>query len=313
MCTSVIVGKKATEQGIVLLARNEDAKQNNWDKYLVYRHHPEYHGHPSPIVESNNWTLGNGLKVPVPENEFSYSAMPDAGSYAEASYGIGNRYYFEERGINQRNVAVSATNSVEVNERANKVDPLVSIGIAESVIPTLILSQAETAMHAIELLGHYVEQFGASEGNGILIGDPDESWYFEIGSGHHWISVKIPEYAYLVVANGMRVHSVDLDDKNVRHSSGLFEFVSKHGLLEQPERDDFNFAKAFGIPDDPYNTDRIWLAQKILTPSRHQEPRQYQYPLFLEPDEKVRVQDIMAVLRATYEGTVLEGKAQRPI
>jgi len=64
---------------------------------------------------------------------------------------------------------------------------------------------------------------------------------------------------------------------------------------------------------DPYNDDRIWLAQKILTPSKKQKPGMQQYPLFLKPDKKITVRDVMGVLRATYKGTVLEGKATRPI
>ncbi|RKZ85953.1 MAG: dipeptidase [Candidatus Parabeggiatoa sp. nov. 1] len=315
-CTSIMAGKKATDSEIILVARNEDFSKNNWNKYLVFRHYPEYHtknGSDNPVVKEGIWTLGNGLKVPVPENEFSYSAMPDADAYEEATNAIGNRFYFEERGINQRNVAISATNSVEVNDKAKRADPLVTIGIAESIIPTLILPQAETALGAVQLLGHYVEQYGASKGNGILIGDPEQSWYFEIGSGHHWIAVKVPEDSYIAVANGMRVHSVDLDSKNVLHSKGLFEFVSKHKLLDKPKRHLFNFAKAFGIPGVPYNVDRIWLAQKLLTPSKVQKTRQYQYPLFLKPDNKIRVKDVMNVLRATYKGTKLEGIAKRPI
>lgn len=78
----------------------------------------------------------------------------------------------------------------------------------------------------------------------------------------------------------------------------------------------FNFAAAFGClepPESYYSTDRIWLAQKNLTPSLVQEPRQMQYPLFLKPDQKITVDDVMAVLRATYKGTVLDGIATRPI
>jgi dipeptidase len=316
MCTSVLAGQEATERGIILVARNEDFGQNNWNKYLVFRSHPEYYkgsNNDNPVVDGDTWILGNGLRVPVPSNQFAYSAMPDAAAYQEAPYAIGNRFYFEGRGINQRNVAVSATNSVKVNNQANEVDPLVPVGIAEEIIPTLLLPQAETALDAVELLGRYIEKYGASEGNGLLIGDPGEAWYFEIGSGHHWIAVKVPQDFYFIVANGMRVHSVDLDSKNVLHSHGLFEFVCKHRLLQKADRHSFNFAEAFGIPGDPYNVDRVWLAQKILTPSKKQEPRQYQYPLFLRPDEKIRVEDIMKVLRATYKGTELQGIATRPI
>lgn len=316
MCTSIMAGIEATDPEMILLARNEDFERNNWDKYMVFRPFPEYHNvnKSNPIVDGNTWTLGNGLKVDVPEKAFSYSAIPDSFGYEEATYAIGNRFYFEERGINQKNVAMSATNSMEdINCKVKALDPFNPIGIEEAIIPTLILPQAETAIDAVQLMGHYIQLYGASEGNGILIGDPTESWYFEIGSGYHWVAVKVPKDAYLAVANGLRVHDVDLDSQDVLYSDGLFKFVTKNNLLEKPDRNCFNFAGAFGEPGDPYNVDRIWLAQKILTPSLHQKPRQDQYPLFLKPDKKIQVEDVMTVMRATYKGTELESCAERPI
>nr|WP_181919376.1 C69 family dipeptidase [Alkalilimnicola ehrlichii] len=55
------------------------------------------------------------------------------------------------------------------------------------------------------------------------------------------------------------------------------------------------------------------VSAKILTPSLVQAPRQRQYPLFLQPDQGIRLDTVMTVLRATYQGTVLAAKAQRPI
>lgn len=321
MCTSLAAGKKATRGGVVLISRNEDYTQNNWNKYLAYRLRPEYYYDPSvanPVVKDNQWTLGNGLRVPVPKKMFKYSAAPDAAGEEEASSSILNHFFFEERGINERNVAISATTSMEdANDRAQAADPFIDRpGIAECIIPTLILPQAETARDGVELLGNYVATYGASEGNGVLIGDPNEAWYVEIGSAHCWIAVRVPDDSYIVVANSMRVDGVDLtDDANVLSSEGLFEFVDRHRLLDKPDKHHFDFAKAFGKTGDPYSVDRIWLAQRILTPSRHQEPRLPQYPLFLSPDKDIEVQDIMGVLRATYKGTELEldEKANRPI
>jgi dipeptidase len=313
MCTSVAAGSRATDGGLILLARNEDFTRNNWNKYLTYRELPQYRVPSTPSVSDGVWTLGNGLAVPVPDKAFAYSAMPDAAGGTEANYGIGDHFFFEERGTNSQNVAISATNSMATNRQAQKADPFVAVGIEEAIIPTLVLPQADSARHAVQLLGTYVEKYGASEPNGLVLGDPAECWYVEIGSGHHWIAARVPDEGYVAVANGLRVHDVDLESGSTLHSSGLFEFVVEHHLLEAPDAHAFNFAKAFGILGVPYNVDRIWLAQKFLTPSLDQAPRQAQYPLFLPPDEPIKVTDVMRVLRATYAGTVLAGKADRPI
>lgn len=312
MCTSVMAGRGATG-GLILLSRNEDFTRDNWDKYLSHRPLPEYLISGSPMVADGVWTLGNGMKVPAPSTGYGYSAMPDAAGASEAPAGIGDHFFFEERGINERNVAISATNSMATNAPAALADPFPAVGVAESIIPTLILPQADTARHAVLLLGDYVERFGASEPNGILIGDPSECWYLEIGSAHHWLAVRVPPDSYVAVANGLRIHDVDLDDDGVVGSAGLFDFVAAHHLLEKPDRHRFDFAAAFGILGVTYNTDRVWLAQHLLTPSLDQQPRLPQYPLFMRPDEVLDVTAATRVLRSTYAGTVLEGVATRPI
>lgn len=314
MCTSILAGKSATEYNLILLSRNEDFTRNNWNKYMVVRKTPEYlPAEGNPTVSDGQWTLGNGVRVAVPGRAYRYSAMPDAQAFEEAPFNIGQRFFFEERGINERNVALSATNSMASNDRVKALDPYVTSGIVEQIIPTLILPQADSARHAVDLLGGYVDSVGAGEPNGVLIGDAEEVWYFEIGSAHHWIAVRIPDDSYMAVANGLRVHGVDLDSDDVVHSAGLLEFVRDNKLLDHPDPASFNFANAFGLIGIDYNVDRIWLAQKMLTPSLTQAPRQSQYPMFLKPDRPIAVGDVMAILRATYRGTELAGKAPRPI
>lgn len=318
MCTSIICGRKATADNTVMIARNEDFGQNIWNKYMVYRVQPPY------AADDKEWVLGNGLRVPVPEKWYPYNAMPDADGQTEVSGNVGNHFCYEARGINSRNVAMSATNSVQMNDKAAKADPVVSCGIEEAILVTLILPQAETAKGAAKLIGGYVEQYGASEAAGILLSDENEGWYVEIGSGHHWIAVRVPDDSYFVVSNSMRVHDVDLDDKkNVLFSVGLYEFVCQKELLKKPDRHCFDFAAAFGQQEknedgkaDPYyNIDRLWLAQNILSPFVVQPVRQKIYPMFLKPDKPITVSKVMEMLRAVFAGTPLdhlEG-ATRPI
>lgn len=313
MCTSIAAGINATKMGRLLIARNEDAGRNGWNKYLCFRSKAEYIDAPYGIVTKDSWTLGNGLTVPVPSVSYPYSAAPDAVGKTEADHAISDHYYFEERGINSENVAISATNSLAVNPQVKAIKPLNPTGVIEAVIPTLILPQATSAKQGVELLGGYVEKYGAGEGNGVLFADLDEVWYVEIGSTDHWVAVRVPDDSYLVIANGMRIHNIDLDADTTLSSPGIFEFVTKNSLLNDPDRSSFNFAKAFGLPGDPYNVDREWLAQSILSPSLKQEPRHEQYPLFLTPEHPITEQDVMRVLRADYKNTALENIAERSI
>lgn len=300
-CTGVIVGKNASVDGSIIIARNEDFGINNWTKHMLFR--------PAQNNPSGEWVLGNGLKVPMPAKFFAYSALPDW----DAKKSDNQSKFYEERGINEFNVAISATTSTEVNKSAQKADPLVKQGVIEAIIPSLILAQAKTAKEGVVLLGQYVEKYGAGEGNSLYIADIKEAWLVEIGSGHHWIAVRVPDDSYAMIANGLRVHDVDLNSKNVMHSKNILAFVNEHNLLKNADPKSFNFAKAFGVIGDAYNIDREWLGQKILTPSLEQKTGLQQYPLFLKPDEKLSVLDIANLLSATFKGTQLEGIGKRPI
>lgn len=316
MCTSIACGKIASKDKTVLIARNEDYPTNNWNKYMKFRKTPPY------TKGQGQWRLGNGLAVETPENFFSYCSMPDA---EESTCTMSCNYLFEARGINEKDVAITATNSLQANDMSMMADPFIQTpGIEESVIATLLLPQAQSARHAACLLGHYVATYGASEANGILMADENEVWYMEIGSAHHWIAVKIPDDKYLAVANSMRIHGVDLtDQEHVLASEGLYNFVVEHGLLENPNLKEFDFATAFGQQEksesgetDPYyNIDRIWLAQSILSPSQKPQIRQKTYELFMKPDKPVTPAHVMKVLRSTFKGTPLEHEpdATRPI
>jgi dipeptidase len=293
-CTSVVVGKSASADGAVIISRNEDYYINNWNKRLVI--HPRRDTDKGEMI-----TFKNGLKVAAPATLFRYTGLMDWNGDTTAADGP-----YEERGVNEYNLAISATNSVDVNDAALKADPLVDAGVIEADIPTLVLPQAKTAREAIDLLGKVVTSQGAGEGNGILFADTKEAWYMEIGAGHEWIAVKVPADKYLFVANGMRIHDVNLaDTDNVMSSPGLADFVRQNKLLDQVDEKHFNFAKAFGKTGDAYNVDREWMGEHMLSPSVVQNVRQDQYPLFMTPDHKISVKDIAAVLRAEFTGTPL--------
>ncbi|BEV72803.1 MULTISPECIES: C69 family dipeptidase [unclassified Paludibacterium] len=303
-CSSVIVGKGASADGAIIISRNEDYYINNWNKKLVI--HPRRDSDKGEMI-----SFKNGLKVPAPQTMLRYTGLTDWNGDTTAADGP-----YEERGVNEFNLAVSATNSMDANDAAKKADPLVDTGVIEADIPSFVLPIAKTAREAVALLGKTVKEQGAGEANGILLADPKEVWYMEIGSGHHWIAVKVPQDKYMIVANGMRIHDVDLNDReNVMGSDDLAEFVSKNKLLDKVDVRHFNFAKAFGSVGDRYNIDREWMGQHLLTPSLSQKVRQEQYPMFLKPDHKITVADIGKVLRANFKGTELEKikDAERPM
>lgn len=106
-CTSVLVGNNATIDGSVMIARNED-QYNAWAKKFIV--HEKQTSQKEIVYKSTD----NNFKYPIGTISFKYTATPDW----NPSHGI-----FEESGINEYQVAVSATQSVDNNDKVKAIDP----------------------------------------------------------------------------------------------------------------------------------------------------------------------------------------------
>lgn len=287
-CTSILIGKKASINGSVIIGRNEDAK-TAWPKHLAFNKHEK--------IENNHFkSKDNKFEMDLPNEKFSYSSTPEWTD----KYGI-----FEEDGINEYHVAMSATESAYANERVLAVDPFdTKKGILEEAMITVVLPYIKNAREGVKRLGEIVEKHGAAEADGILFGDRDEAWYMEIGSGHHWVAQRIPDDSYAVVANQFAIQKIDFNSDDFMYSKNIKNFVYENHLW--PEDKPFIFREIFGTHDDSdlhYNTPRVWIGQKLLTPSVKQEPQDFDLPFIQKPDKPISAQDAQAVLSNHYQNT----------
>ncbi len=301
-CTTVIVGKEASDDGSVIISRNEDYA-GAWAKRFIVVPRREYKD--GEKLKS----LYNGFEIERAKVEYKYTAMPDW----DLSEG---RFY--AAGINEYNVSVTATNTHRANEKAEATDPFNKDGIGEPIIVPLLLPRIQTAKDGVDLFGKMIEEYGADGAYGIVIADKNEAWYLEVGSGHRWVAVRVPDDKTLVVANELRIDKVDLSDtSNYKGSKDLITFAEENGLYDK-EKEEFDFAKAYGVVGHKANTRRVWWGQHLLTPSVKQNPEDERYPLFTTPDQKVSVKDVMNILRSHMSGTKYDpdtesGKGERAI
>ncbi|EOD02433.1 cytosol non-specific dipeptidase [Lactobacillus delbrueckii subsp. jakobsenii ZN7a-9 = DSM 26046] len=283
-----MIGKKASLDGSVIIGRNEDSR-TAWPKHLAF--HQRQAGAQTFKSHDNKFTID------LPEEAFAYSSTPEW----TKKYGL-----FEEDGINEYHVAMSATESAYANERVLAIDPFdAEKGLLEEAMVTIVLPYVKTAQEGVKRLGEIVEKYGAAESNGILFADRDEAWYLEIGSGHHWVAQRIPDDSYTVVANQLSIQEIDFKDPaNFLYSAGLQEFVYEHQLW--PKEAKFNWREIFGTRSESdlhYNTPRVWYGQKLLTPSVKQEPQSFDLPFIQKADRPLSVQDAQTVLASHYSDT----------
>ncbi|GAX03772.1 dipeptidase [Secundilactobacillus pentosiphilus] len=289
-CTSVLVGKNASIDGSVMIARNDDTFLPLTPQRF-YMHQPAENA--GKILQSTQ----NGFEAPLPGNAVSYQATPNVE--------VDKVGLYEESGINAHNVAMSATESVYGNPNALAFDPLVADGMAEDTMQTMVLPVITSARNGVKVLGDLVKKYGSPEGNGVLFADKDEAWYMEIVTGHHWVAQRIPDDAFVITANQVAIQSVDFDDPdNFMYSDGIQEFVTEHQL--NPDQSGWNFRHIFGTStekDRHYNTPRVWYGQHYLMPEVEQSPTSSELPFICHANRKISVADISFILGSHYNET----------
>lgn len=289
-CTSIMVGKKASMDGATYISRNEDRLNAIYRKRIIVQ----------PAVSGRDATYTspyNQMTAPYPESGYRYTSTLDA----DQSTGPN-----EEDGFNEKNVGMSATESVYANEKVLAFDPYVKNGLAEDSLATLVLPYIDSARDGVKYLGNLVAKYGSAEGNGLQFNDKNEVWYMEVVTGHQWVAVRIPDDSYAVAANQVAIQDIDFNDSdNYMWADGIQEFVSEHDL--NPDFDRWDFRHIFGTDtekDHHYNTPRVWFAQRYLNPSDDtQDPESAELPFIRKPERKIAVEDIQYILKSHYNET----------
>lgn len=321
-CTTILVGKDASYDGSTIIARNEDSANGEFcpKRFIVVKPDEQPRHYKSVLSH---------VEVDLPGEPLQYTAVPNA-DLKEGIWG--------EAGVNEANVAMSATETLTTNERVLGADPFVELtpakgkkgedgyepevpgGIGEEDFLTLVLPYVKTAREGVTRLGALLEQYGTYEMNGVAFSDVDEIWWLETVGGHHWIAKRVPDEAYVTMPNQLGIDEFDLDDAlgdQEEHmcSADLGEFIERNHLdLAVENVTPFNPRDAFGSHSDSdhvYNTPRAWYMQRFLNPYDEQwdgrdadhQPTADDIPWARQPDRKITIEDVKYVLSSHYQGT----------
>ena len=314
-CTTILVGKKASYDGSTIVARNEDSPNGEFcPKRFVARE--------APAAGTVYRSVISHLEVELPEPGMRYTALPNA----DLKEGL-----WEEAGFNERNVGMSATETITTNDRVLAADPLVRYdaatgtpgGIGEEDMVTLVLPYATSARDGVLRLGSLLERYGTYEMNGVAFSDAEEIWWLETVGGHHWIARRVPDDCYVTMPNQLGIDDFALDDAYGEReenlcSEDLREWMAANHLdLTLDVRDGhFNPRDAFGSHSDSdhvYNTPRAWAMQRFLSPhagpwdralpAEDYGPESDSLAWCREPERKVTIEDVKYVLSLHYQGT----------
>ena len=310
-CTTVLVGKKASNDGSTMIARTDDG-HFDVKKMIVVTPDKQPKKYKSVISH---------VEVELPEKPLRYTACPNV----DKKEGI-----WAATGMNEANVGMTATETITSNPRVLAADPLVELkkahgrekevpgGIGEEDIVVLVLPYIRTAREGVLRLASLLEKYGTYESNGIAFNDENEVWWLETIGGHHWMARRVPDDVCVLAPNQFAMDSFDLEDAfgaQQAHlcSKDLREFIADNFLdLNQDGR--FNPRDIFGSHTDMdhvYNTPRAWFMGRYLAPHTYRwegcradfTPESDDLPWAVRPERKLAVEDVHYLLSGHYQGT----------
>lgn len=310
-CTTLLVGRKASNDGSTMIARTDDGF---FDVKKVIVVEPEKQPKKYKSVISH-------VEIELPENPMRYTSCPSV----DPKHGI-----WAATGINAAGVGMTATETITSNPRVLSADPMVRPkeakkgqkavpgGIGEEDIVVLVLPYIHSAREGVLRLASLLEQYGTYESNGIAFNDESEVWWLETIGGHHWIARRVKDEECVVAPNQFGMDRFDFDDafgaqKENMCSADLKEFIEKNHLnLNQGEA--FNPRWCFGSASDMdhiYNTPRAWFMGRYLAKMQYKwdgenadfTPESDNIPWSFVPDHKVTVEDVKYILSSYYQGT----------
>lgn len=157
MCTTIIVGEKATADGSFLVARSADSSSLKAQHFVV---HPAVTGQ-SGIYSTKAHGGANDFTYPLPETGMRYTTVPNWKTQLHGAVG------FNEAGL-----GITGTESIFASDAVLAIDPYnKEKGITEDDIPEVILPRCRTAREGVKLLGEIIETIGAGEGFGVAFVD----------------------------------------------------------------------------------------------------------------------------------------------
>lgn len=310
-CTTILVGKSASNDRSTMIARTDDG---HFDVKKLIVVNPEKQPRKYRSVISH-------VEIDLPDDPMRYTACPSV----DRKNGI-----WAATGINAANVGMTATETITSNPRVLAADPLVVYreakgrekaapgGISEEDIVVLVLPYIHSAREGVERLSALLERYGTYESNGIAFNDEDEIWWMETIGGHHWMARRVPDDVCVINPNQFGMDGFDLDDAfgpREAHmcSADLREFIEDNHL-DLNQRGAFNPRDVFGshnYGDRVYNTPRAWYMGRCLAPFSHRwdgenaefTPESDNIPWTLVPDRKVTAEDVKTILSSHYQGT----------
>ena len=273
-CTAILVGKKASATGRVIVSHNEDHYAGCFMRYAYLPRRPG--------AAAAFWSEVKAKEGPQP---------------------IAHSFF------NEHGVVVFSNNGGVVPEWAGKKGELPEEGESSSLtgggigyrLRCDMIETARTAREGVDIMTNLVTRFGYTKPSRLFtIADRDEIWVVEVLKGRRFVARRCPDDEVVAFPNCLTVNKLRPGD-----------IASANIVAKGP---DFDFLAFYQGPRDwkaPYNLHRWQGAYKIAAGVDVEAGAEY--PFSVKPAHKVSVDDIKRALSSHYEGTPWEISPKHPV
>ena len=316
-CCGLYVGSGQSANGSTYVGRSEDIGKL-YDKVFEVRPAADH-------AEGEMYEDTYGFSMPYPSHTYRYTVLRDSIEQGESVVDEdGNlvREAYGEVGMNEKGVSVSATVSTSYNANAKAADPLVSTGICEISLTSVILMSADSARDGVEKLAAIIDTYGSGECNSFTISDANEVWDFETLSGHQYVAMKMPDDKVSVNPNMVVMNEIDVSDtENVVASADLISLPLENGFLVSSQQgkvaDDqitkIDIQKTYGSEDFGNGQYfRYWqgvnylneeLSQSVSVERDGEAAPEGPFNMLFEADHQLTTYEVLRLLACRGEGT----------
>ncbi len=307
-CTNILVTKGASKDGSTMLTYSADSYQLFGELY----HYPAAEYPEGAMLDVYEWDVPGHFLGRIPQVRRTYNV-------------IGN--------MNEHQLAITET-TFGGRAELGKPNGIMDYG---SLI-YITLQRAKTAREAIGVMTALVNEHGyCSSGESFSIADKDEVWILELigkgeyGKGAVWVARRIPDGYVSAHANQARITTFPQNDpQNCLYSPDVVSFARERGYFKGKDKD-FDFSAAYAPLDFSgvrFCEARVWAIFRRIDPELGKKYERYaqgydlsleRMPLWIKPDEKLGVRDVMELMRDHYEdtpldvrGTVMAGQYNAP-
>jgi dipeptidase len=306
-CTNFLITKGASADGSTMISYSADSHLLYGELYFW----PSADYQEGSLLDVYEWDTGKFLGK-IKQVTHTYSV-------------VGN--------MNENQVSIGETT---YGGREELLDTTAIVDYGSLIYITL--QRAKTARDAIKIMTDLVAEYGyASEGESFSIGDPNEVWILEmigkgtvygslgkgkkkqtvnINKGAVWVAIRIPDGYISGHANQARIRQFPLNDpENCLFAADVIKFAKAKGFYKGEDKD-FSFRDAYApltFEALRFCEARVWSGfrkfnsqmDKYLDYALGYNPDNV-LPLYVKPDKKISVKDMMSLMRDHFEGTPLD-------